>query len=120
MTPPAVEITGTVPGGSVIYREGGHAHEFGWDLGGRDVVMAIYVPSPADWDARLPWAAGRRQQVLDFMAREVRRRKARGCRIEMHERWIHLVEPAPWPLRLWRALTGRARRRTPSDPSAPA
>jgi hypothetical protein len=101
---PVVEVTGTIPGGSVVYREGGHVHEFGWDLGGRDVVVTIYVPSPADWDGRIPWAAGRRDEVLAALAREVSRQKCRGCVAEFAEQWIHLRERPPLPKRIVSAL----------------
>jgi hypothetical protein len=108
-----VDIVANGPGGSVIYREGDRRHEFGWDLGTGDVLATIYVPSTGDWDAKVPWAAGRRQEILDFIARQVRRRRAFGSRIEMHERWIQFTEPPPWPVGLFRWLIGRARRRTP-------
>lgn len=104
MTRPVVEIQVNGPGGSVIYREGELAHSFGWDLGGNRVLATLYVPSPAEWDSAVPWAAGRREEVLRFVAAEVRRRKAPGCRIEAHERWIHLVEPMPLPARIASAV----------------
>ena len=102
--PPVVEITGAGPGGSVVYREGDDVHKFGWDLGARDVVVTIYVPSPEDWDAAIPWAAGRRSEVMQTLAREVRRQKCRGCLVEIAERWIHLREPPPLPTRVATAL----------------
>ena len=88
------------PAGSVTYREGEHAHRFDWELGAKDVVATIYVPAPVDWDARIPWAAGRRGEVLGALAREVSRQKCRGCLIEIAERWIYLRRPPP--------LAGRA------------
>jgi hypothetical protein len=97
---PVVEVAGTIPGGSVVYREGERVHEFGWDLGARDVVMTIYVPAPGDWDARIPWAAGRRDEVLATLAREVSRQKCRACDVEIAERWIYLREPPPLPKRV--------------------
>jgi len=54
------------------------------------VVVFIYAPSPAEWDARLPWAAGRRAQVLGALGREVCREKCPGCRVHIAERWIEL------------------------------
>lgn len=112
MVKPVVEIEVNGPGGSVTYREGGHAQSFGWDLGARDVIATIYVPSPADWDARVPWAAGRRDQVLATLAREVSRQKCRGCVIEIAERWIHLREAPPLISRVagaWRRFLGSLR-----------
>ena len=107
-----VEIVASGPGGSVIYREGEHTQAFGWDLGGGDVLATIYVPSPADWDARIPWAAGRRDEVLATLAREVSRQKCRGCTIEIAERWIHLREAPPLMRRVacaWRRFLGSLR-----------
>jgi hypothetical protein len=99
-----VEIVVNGAGGSVVYHEAGHAHSFGWDLGTGNVLATIYVPSSTEWDATLPWAAGRREQILDVIAREVRRAKAPGSRIEIEDRWIRLVAPPPLPRRIARAL----------------
>ena len=100
------------PGGSVIYREGAHEQAFGWDLGATDVIATIYVPSAADWDARVPWAAGRRGEILATLAREVSRQKCRGCLVEVAERWIHLREPPPFGRRVvnaWHRFLGSFR-----------
>lgn len=104
MSGAVVEIAGSGPGGSVVYREGEHVHEFGWDLGGDGIVVTIYVPSPEEWGTALPWAAGRRSEVLQTLAREVRRQKCRGCLVEIAERWIHLREPPPLPTRVATAV----------------
>ena len=104
MVKTVVEIGIGGPGGSVTYREGKHAQAFGWDLGGDDVLATIYVPSPADWDARVPWAAGRRDEVLATLAREVARQKCRGCVVEIAEQWIHLRKPPPLAKRVAGAL----------------
>lgn len=112
MVKPVVVIEGNGPGGSVTYREGEHAQSFGWDLGGGDVVATIYVPSPGDWDARVPWAAGRRDEVLAALAREVSRQKCRGCRVEIAERWVHFRRPPPLARRAlgaWRRFLGSLR-----------
>ena len=104
MTRPAVDIEVAGRSGSVTYREGAHAHRFDWEFGGGDVVVTIYVPSADEWDAKLPWAAGRRNEVLNTVAREVRWQKCGGSVVEISERWIHLREPPPLPARFARAL----------------
>jgi len=101
---PVVEIVMNGPAGGVLYREGEHAHRFDWELGAKDVVATIYVPPPLDWDARIPWAAGRRGEILAALAREVCRQKCRGCEVEMAERWIHLRQPPPLARRALNAL----------------
>lgn len=104
MVKPVVDIAINGPGGRVLYREAGHEHRFDWELGAKDVVATIYVPSPADWDARIPWAAGRRNEILATLAREVSRQKCQGCVVEVAERWIHLREPPPLARRIVSAL----------------
>lgn len=107
-----VEIVASGPGGSATYSEGGHAYRFDWEMGTGEVVAIVYVPSPADWDARIPWAAGRRDEVLATLAREVLRQKCRGCRVEIAERWIHFRRPPPLARRAlgaWRRFLGSLR-----------
>jgi hypothetical protein len=109
---PVVDIVTSGPGGSVVYREGEHEQAFGWDLGTGDVIATIYVPSPADWDARIPWAAGRRGEVVATLAREVSRQKCRGCIVDLSEHWIHLRERPPLATRAlsaWRRFLGSFR-----------
>ena len=107
-----MEIAASGPGGSATYREGERVHRFDWELGTGDVVAIVYVPSPADWDARIPWAAGRRDEVLETLARELSRQKCRGCVVEIAERWIHFRRPPPFARRAlgaWRRFLGSLR-----------
>ena len=94
---PVVTLVAHGRAGQVHYREGDHAHAFGWELGGREVVFIVYVPSAATWDAELPWAAGRRADVLDTVASELRRQHCRGCEIEFGDTWVYLREPPRTP-----------------------
>jgi hypothetical protein len=94
-----VEVVSHGRSGVVHYREGANAHAFEWELGGGDVILSIYVPGPAEWDARLPWAAGRRAEVLQHLAQVVRRQQFPAGRAEIGERWITIREArAPWQL----------------------
>jgi len=70
-----MEIVAHGPAGVVRYREEENTHELQWEFGTGNVVLFIYAPSPAEWDARLPWAAGRRTEVLIMRGREVSRQK---------------------------------------------
>lgn len=66
--------------GYLSYSDDSGSHEFGWEIGGsNDVVVFILVPSPEEWVTQLPWASGRRDEVLDRIAREVHRQQCRGC-----------------------------------------
>jgi hypothetical protein len=89
---PEVEVVAHGRSGVVRYREGANTHQFDWEFGGGKVVVTIYVPSPAEWDARLPWAAGRRSEVLAALGREVCRQKCPHCRVDIADRWINLLQ----------------------------
>ena len=108
-----VEIIEAGRAGLIRYRDGSGSHDFYWEFGGGRVVGIVFVPSPADWDAELPWAAGRRMDVLAWMAAEVCRQKCPRCGIEIGDRWVELLEPEPARggivdglLRAWRRFTG--------------
>ena len=90
MHDPKIDIVARGPAGFVRYHEANNTHEFQWEFGTGKVVVFIYAPSPAQWDARLPWASGRRTEVLTALGREVCRQKCPGCRVHIGERGIEL------------------------------
>lgn len=72
--------------GSVRYSDDSGSHEFGWEIGGSGgVAIYISVPSPKEWGIQLPWAAGRRDEVLARIAHEVHRQQCRECGWEITE-----------------------------------
>jgi hypothetical protein len=82
-------------GGWVIYREGGESTRFAWKLAGEEgtLVSWIVVPTEKRWPEEVSWAPGRRDEILERIARELIRQKCRTCRmvigrdtIEMHVR----------------------------------
>jgi hypothetical protein len=97
----AVEIIEEGRSGRVRYSEGlFRSHEFYWEFGGGEAVVLIRVPTPAEWPAALPWAGGRRSEVLERVAAEVCRQRCRGCRPVVTDAWLELLEPkatAPAP-----------------------
>lgn len=64
-----IEFMGS--GGIVHYAEGENHADFWWELGGGDVVAIISGPPPQAWDHVLPWAIGRRREILLRIASEV-------------------------------------------------
>src|SRR3954466_14730408 len=89
----SVTIEDAGPGGDVVYREGEHEARFGWDLGARHPHIAfVYVPDEATWPEQLPWASGRREDVLERVAREVKREKCPRARIEFAADRIDFLE----------------------------
>ena len=83
------------PSGVVHYREGPNVHAFPWEFGAGTTLLIIYVPAAADWDAALPWAAGRRATVLERVGRAAARREFPFGRVELAERWISVLAPRP-------------------------
>jgi hypothetical protein len=83
--------------GDIRYSEGVfHSHTFYYEFGGGETVVAIYIPTADEWPTALPWAAGRRSEVLDRIATEVRRQRCRGCRAHLSAALLELLEPKPW------------------------
>ena len=79
----SVTITEGGRTGAVIYHEGAGRLSFWWEFGGGDVVAIVNVGDEEEWRAKYPWAAGRRAEILGFVAAEVIRQKAPTCRAEI-------------------------------------
>lgn len=89
----SVDIRVANRSGTVRYSEPGRGdHTFDCEFGGGNTVLVVYAPFPQKWDAELPWAAGRRQEVLERLAHEVILQKARGCRFVVHEGGVEIVQ----------------------------
>ncbi|MGB7566190.1 MAG: hypothetical protein WBM08_15730 [Prochlorococcaceae cyanobacterium] len=74
-----VEIRESGRSGSVDYHEGTDSLSFHWEFGGGDTVASIWIGESSEWNARLPWAAGRREAILARIAEEVVRQRAPTC-----------------------------------------
>lgn len=68
-----------------------HSATFDAELGGGDVLLVIYAPSPENWPLRFPWAATRRDAVLERVAREVIRRESFGSRFRIHSGGVDIL-----------------------------
>ena len=78
-SPWSVRIVTKGPFGDVIYQEGPHSASFWWEFGGGEVVAIIHVTSSSEWNEKYPWAAGRRDEVLERMVSDLIRQKCRDC-----------------------------------------
>jgi hypothetical protein len=83
-----VEIDQNGRGGTIRYIEDEQTLSFGWEfsMDGAD----IFVPTPAQWDANTRWASGRRQEILERVAAEVRDQKAKSASVSIEDNWISL------------------------------
>lgn len=87
-----VEITQEGRSGGIVYRETGGEFSTWWEFaGGHDVVAFLAVPTPEQWDRQLPWATGRRGEILDRIGSEVIRQKASSCRYTIEDDFIYIV-----------------------------
>jgi hypothetical protein len=71
-----VEITQEGRGGGIRYLEDGHTISFDWEFAMSPALALVWGPSTAQWDTRYPWAAGRQQEIYEFVGSEIVRQKA--------------------------------------------
>jgi hypothetical protein len=90
--PATVRITKGGRTATIHYAEGpGRACDFDAELGGGDALLIIFAPAPEMWAERLPWAAGRREEILELVAREVARQVSPGSRYRVHRAGVDIL-----------------------------
>jgi len=82
--------------GTIQYTEGSlfkkNTCEFYWEFGGADTVAIIWFPkTDAEWDAKYPWAAGRRMEIVRDMAEQVRKKQAPSSTLRWEEGTVLLA-----------------------------
>ena len=82
--------------GTIQYIEGSlfkkNTCEFNWEFGGANTVTIIWFPKDdAAWNTKYPWAAGRRMEVVRYMAEEVRKQQAPSSTLKWEEGTVLLV-----------------------------
>jgi hypothetical protein len=83
------------PSGTVQYIEGWlkkNVCEFYFEFGGADTVAIVTIPAEDNWEVIYPWAAGRRKEILAFVAREVQRTQAPSSKIAWEDKCFRLVK----------------------------
>jgi hypothetical protein len=83
--------------GKVQYIEGSlfkkNTCEFYWEFGGAGTIAIIWFPKDdAAWDAKYPWAVGRRMEIVKDMAEQVRKKQAPRSTLKWEEGTVLLVE----------------------------
>ena len=87
-----VEISQEGRGGGIVYREPGGEYSTWWEFGaGAGVLAFIAVTDPQRWDRQIPWASGRRDEILLRIASEIIRQKAPGYDCKIDENFINVV-----------------------------
>lgn len=86
-----VRVTKHGPAAIIHYVEAGGSHDFDAELGGGKVLLTIYAPPDGEWDRRLPWAAGRRTEVLEHIARRVASKESPGSKFAIHALGVDIL-----------------------------
>ena|ERR1043165_548375 len=86
-----VEFTKHGPGGNITYLEGGKPLSFEWGYNTKGIEIA--VPSPYEWDSYCEekdanWAKGRRQEILEIIAKEYCRQRMKKGIWRITDYWI--------------------------------
>lgn len=67
--------------GEVLYIENGNTGRFYWEFLGGDAIIGVTFPKKDQWDTAIPWAAGRQDEIMQKVAKEVVRKEARGHKV---------------------------------------
>ena len=89
-----IDIEQSGRGGTIIYSEDAGSLSFDWEFATNGADM--FVPNPQQWDANCRsrdagWAQGRRQEILERVAEEVRRQKATSPVVTIEDNWVHFA-----------------------------
>ena len=74
------------------YREGQHTVSFNAEFGSGAVIQIVTIPAPRDWDREVPWASGRRAEVLARIGQELVRQGSGGAHYEFADDRLQVLE----------------------------
>ncbi|MBV6491420.1 MAG: hypothetical protein CNCCGFBP_02018 [Fimbriimonadaceae bacterium] len=84
--------------GSVTYSDSEGELCFWWELGTGRVVALISVGTSAEWEERFPWAAPRKEEIIQRIVEETIRQQAPNCAGTLDENgWVTIHQGASWP-----------------------
>jgi hypothetical protein len=79
--------------GYARYAEAAHTHDFYWEFCGAGCVVSANVPSASEWPKQLPWAAGRRDEVVARVGEALCRHSGPGCTWHLNDVWLEIRSP---------------------------
>lgn len=88
---PKLEYTQDGRGGSIYYIEGAIKIQFGWEFGGGNSVVILFIPEKKYWEAQTSTPLHRRDEILKFLCEQVIRDQAPGCRYKIYDNSISIV-----------------------------
>jgi hypothetical protein len=81
-----IEIVEKGPIGTICYYEDLKVASFEWEFGGDNVIAIIHGGSAPEWGEKYAWAADRRLEILERVANEAIRQKAKACTASLDEK----------------------------------
>ena len=88
---PKLEYTQDGRGGSIFYTEGAIKIQFGWEFGGGNAVVIIFIPETKYWEAQTGTPLSRRDEILRFVCEQVIRDQAPGCTYKIYDNSISIL-----------------------------
>jgi hypothetical protein len=82
---PQVTITTEGRSGAVVYTAEGGSISGWWEFAGGDAIAIANMGGVEQWQRAHPWAVPERSSILGFIAQEMIRQKASGCRANIDE-----------------------------------
>ncbi|MGG7665017.1 hypothetical protein [Dyadobacter sp. BHUBP1] len=88
---PRLEYTQDGRGGSIYYIEGATKIQFGWEFGGGNAVVILFIPETKYWEAQTGTPLLRRDDILRFLSEQVIRDQAPGCTYKIYDNSISIL-----------------------------
>ena len=88
---PKLEYTQDGRGGSIYYIEGAIKIQFGWEFGGGNAVVILFIPETKYWEAQTGTPLSRRDEILKFLCEQVIRDQAPGCTYKIYDNSISIL-----------------------------
>lgn len=88
---PRLEYTQDGRGGSIYYTEGAIKIQFGWEFGGGNAVVILFIPETKYWEAQTGTPLSRRDEILKFLCEQVIRDQAPGCTYKIYDNSISIL-----------------------------
>jgi hypothetical protein len=87
-----LEFEGNFRGGTIIYIEGATRIEFYHEMCGGGVHFSIDIPRPDQWESATKTPLSKRNEIVDFVARETQRIQASSWKYVIYENRVDFVD----------------------------
>ncbi|MCE7064688.1 hypothetical protein [Dyadobacter sp. CY326] len=78
-------------GGKIFYRDGAVSIDFDWEFAGGNGVVWFSIPEEKFWEAHTKTPLSRRDEILEFVANQVIKDQAPGCKFEIFSNHINII-----------------------------